>query len=61
MAVSFTPLTDSIGVEVTGVEVTGVDLSASLSDGEQLELEAALARHLVMVVRDQHYSPSDLL
>jgi taurine dioxygenase len=56
MQPAFTPLSPAIGVEVTGV-----DLSQPVSSRTAAALEAALIKYLVMVVRDQHLTPSQLL
>lgn len=50
------PLTEAIGVEVTELE-----LSRPISANTQDTLKAALAEHLVMVVRDQSFTPQSLL
>lgn len=39
---------------LTGAEVTGIDLHQPISDDLAHELREALARHLVLVFRDQH-------
>jgi alpha-ketoglutarate-dependent taurine dioxygenase len=56
MQPAFTPLSPAIGVEVTGV-----DLSQPVSSRTAAALEAALIKYLVMVVRDQYLTPSQLL
>lgn len=56
MAVSITPLSENIGVEVTGV-----DFSQPLPAAELAEIKQALLDHLVMVVRDQSLDPKQLL
>ena len=47
--------------EAIGVEVTGLDLSRAITRDTRAALEAALAEHLVMVVRDQSLTPNSLL
>ena len=49
-----TPITASCGAEVSGVS-----LRAGLSPEEARSLRAALLTHKVLVLRDQHPSPSD--
>lgn len=56
MTLTITPLSDALGVEVTGI-----DLSGAVDDAAISTLETALNDHLVMVVRDQHYTPPQLL
>lgn len=50
------PLTDAIGVEAAGL-----DLSRPISPDTRAALQAALADRLVMVVRDQSFTPESLL
>jgi taurine dioxygenase len=52
----FNPMTEAIGVEVTGL-----DLSRPISVDTRDALRAALAERLVMVVRDQSFTPESLL
>jgi alpha-ketoglutarate-dependent taurine dioxygenase len=47
--------------EAIGVEVTGLDLSRAIPRDTRAALEAALAERLVMVVRDQSFTPKSLL
>ena len=49
------PLTGLIGVEITGLDMNDLD-EVSLA-----ELDRAFAKHLVLCVRDQSLSPSDLV
>lgn len=56
MAPIFTPLSDALGIEVSGL-----DLSKPIAPAIAADLEAALIEHLVMVVRDQHLTPPELL
>ena len=49
------PLTGLIGAEITGLDMNDLD-EVSLA-----ELERAFAKHLVLCVRDQSLSPSDLV
>ena len=56
MAVSITPLSENIGVEVTGV-----DFSQPLPAADLADIKQALLDHLVMVVRDQSLDPKQLL
>ena len=50
------PLTDH-----TGAEVTGVDLGQPLGEPEQAALNRAFVEHSVLVVRDQHLTPQQVL
>jgi taurine dioxygenase len=50
------PLTDH-----TGAEVSGVDLSRPVSEAAQAELKRAFVEHSVLVVRDQHLAPQQVL
>jgi taurine dioxygenase len=52
----FQPMTEAIGIEVTGL-----DLSLPISLGTRAALRTVLAEHLVMVVRDQSFTPETLL
>jgi taurine dioxygenase len=52
MAVTFMPLSEPIGVEVTGI-----DLSQPLDAEARQDLEDTLIENMVMVVRDQDLSP----
>jgi len=56
MTLTITPLSDSLGVEVTGL-----DLTDAVSKEYIATLERALDEHLVMVVRDQKYTPEQYL
>ncbi|MEC7656598.1 MAG: TauD/TfdA family dioxygenase [Pseudomonadota bacterium] len=56
MAVSITPLSENIGVEVTDV-----DFSQPLPAADLADIKQALLDHLVMVVRDQSLDPKQLL
>lgn len=56
MTLTLTPLTDAIGVEVTGI-----DLAGPVSKEDVATLVAALDEHLVMVVRDQRFTPEQYL
>ena len=47
--------------EALGVEVTGVDLNESISKQDIEAMQSALADRLVMVIRDQHLAPAQLL
>ena len=47
--------------ETIGIEVTGLDLSLPISPDTRAALRMALADHLVMVVRDQSFTPETLL
>ena len=49
------PLTGLIGAEITGLDMNDLD-EVSLA-----ELDRAFAKHLVLCVRDQSLSPSDLV
>ena len=50
------PMTEAIGVEVTGL-----DLSRPIAPDTRSALREALAKRLVMVVRDQSLTPESLL
>jgi taurine dioxygenase len=56
VALSMQPLNDALGVEVTGI-----DLSLPISTKDKAAMEQALIDHLVLVVRDQSYSPAQYL
>lgn len=56
MTLTFTPLSDALGVEVTGV-----DLTRPLSQADAAAMERALDEHLVMVVRDQKLAPGQYI
>jgi taurine dioxygenase len=56
MSPTLTPLSNSLGVEVTGI-----DLSEAVDHRVAAELEKALVNHLVMVVRDQQLTPPQLM
>jgi len=56
MACTITPLTAH-----TGAEVTGVDLSRPVDPATRAALNAAWARHHVLVIRDQKYEPGDFI
>lgn len=56
MTLSIEPLSGPLGVEVRGI-----DLSSPISRDQKAALEQALSDRLVMIVRDQHYSPSQYL
>jgi taurine dioxygenase len=56
MAHTITPLTPH-----TGAEVTGVDLSRPVDAATKAALNAAWARHHVLVIRDQKYEPGDFI
>ena len=44
-----------------GAEVSGVDLHASLDENTKASLSAALSEHLVLVLRDQSFTPPEYL
>jgi len=54
MSYTITPLT-----EHTGAEVRGLDLSADVDPAIRADLNRAFARHHVLVIRDQEYTPED--
>lgn len=54
MAHTITPLTAH-----TGAEITGLDLTQPVDPGTKAALNAAFARHHVLVVRNQSYQPPD--
>jgi taurine dioxygenase len=54
MAYTITPLT-----EHTGAEIRGLDLSKPVDAETRAALNAAFAKHHVLVVRDQTYDPAD--
>jgi len=56
MTLSIKPLSDALGVEVTGI-----DLTQPVSKQDAAAMERALDEHLVMVVRDQHFTPAQYL
>ena len=56
MTLSFKPLSDALGVAVTGI-----DLTQPVSPQDAAAMERALDEHLVMVVRDQHFTPAQYL
>ncbi len=56
MPVTMKPISSALGVEVTGV-----DLSGPVDEKDLASLEKGLQDHLVMVVRDQHYSAEQYL
>ncbi len=45
----------------TGAEAIGIDLSMSISDQARTVLNKAFVRHAVLVVRDQHLTPEQVL
>jgi alpha-ketoglutarate-dependent taurine dioxygenase len=45
----------------TGAEVVGVDLTAPVDDALRDRLNRAFVKHSVLVFRDQHLSPHQLL
>ncbi|HSR56027.1 MAG TPA: TauD/TfdA family dioxygenase, partial [Alphaproteobacteria bacterium] len=49
-----TPLTETIGAEITGI-----DVSKPLDDDDIKTINDALLEHLVLVIRDQHLSPPE--
>lgn len=56
MTLSFSPLSDALGVEATGV-----DLASPVDPEVVSALEKALSEHLVLVVRKQNFSPAQYL
>ena len=56
MALTITPLSDTIGAEVGGA-----DLSRSAPAGDVAAIRQALIDHLVIVIRDQSLDPEQLL
>ena len=54
MPYTITPLTPH-----TGAEVRGLDLTKPVDAATRAELNAAFAKHHVLVVRDQKYEPAD--
>ncbi|MBC8452207.1 MAG: TauD/TfdA family dioxygenase [Rhodospirillaceae bacterium] len=56
MALTITPLSDTIGAEIVGAE-----LSQSVPAGDIAAIRQALVDHLVIVVRDQSLDPEQLL
>jgi taurine dioxygenase len=54
--IKFKPMTEAIGIEVTGL-----DLSLPILPDTRAALRTALSEHLVMVVRDQSFTPEALL
>lgn len=54
MAIKITPLSDALGVEVKGV-----DLARDPTKAEIGAIDEAIAKHLVVVVRDQKFTPAD--
>ena len=54
MAHTITPLT-----EHTGAEIRGLDLTKPVDAETRAVLNAAFAKHHVLVVRDQKYEPAD--
>lgn len=56
MSLHVTPLS-----KVLGAEITGVDLSKPASPADVAAIERALTDHLVIVVREQRLSPTEML
>lgn len=56
MALKMAPLCGALGVEVTEV-----DLNGSVSEQYVEAMQAAVAKHLVLVIRNQHLDPAQLL
>ncbi len=56
MPLTITPLSSALGAEATGI-----DLAGPVSQEDVAALEAALDEHLVLIVRDQSYSPDQYL
>lgn len=56
MTLTITPLSDALGVEATGIDLTG-----PVSQDDVAVLERALDENLVLVVRDQHFTPAQYL
>lgn len=56
MPLTITPLSGALGAEATGI-----DLAEPVSQEDVAVMEAALDAHLVLVVRDQFYSPDQYL
>ena len=56
MSISVTPLSEAIGAEIKGV-----DLSLSVSACDVQIIHAAIEQNLVIVLRDQRFSPQTLL
>lgn len=56
MTLTFAPLSDALGVEVTGIDLTG-----PVSEDDMSAIERALDEHLVMVVRDQKLAPEQYI
>lgn len=56
MTLKKTPLADAIGIEIEGL-----DMSAPLNEADAAALRAALAEHLLVVIRGQKLSPSAFL
>lgn len=56
MTLTFAPLSDALGVEVTGV-----DLTQPVSQADAAAMERALDEHLVLVVRDQNLAPGQYI
>lgn len=56
MTLTLSPLSDALGVEATGI-----DLTQPVSPDDATAMERALDEHLVMVVRDQKFEPSQYL
>ncbi len=55
------PLTISRLSEHTGAEVTGVDLTQAIDPDTKAALNRAFTEHSVLVVRDQHMAPHQVL
>src|SRR5215831_21354107 len=51
-----TPLTND-----TGAEVCSIDLSRPISEADKAELNRAFVEHSVLVIRDQHLTPEQVL
>lgn len=55
-AIKVTPLSDTLGAEITGAII-----SALMSDADFKTIEDALHQHLVVVIRDQKLEPGDFV
>ena len=60
-ATATTPFTATPLGGTFAAELTGIDLGASVSEATAAALHAALAQHKVLVARDQHLTPDQLV
>jgi taurine dioxygenase len=56
LTLAITPLSDALGAEVTGI-----DLTQPVDPADVAAMEDALTEHLVLVIRDQKFTPAQYL